>query len=138
MGNVRTNEAMIEIRWSKETNEIDLEGTPEDLQYVRQSILHLLQTDEAQAVIPAAIDFDSAPYSGRLSSLVIQNSEGSTRVSVVVDCLEVQGNSKHLESFADWFNFEANQSHYHCHFEYYPDNEWIHPDSLPLVISVRS
>jgi hypothetical protein len=101
MGNVRTNESMIEIRWSKETNEIDLEGTPEDLQYVRQSILHLLQTDEAQAVIPAAIDFDSAPYSGRLSSLVIQNSEGSTRVAVVVDYLEVQGNSKHLESFAD-------------------------------------
>jgi hypothetical protein len=129
---------MIEIRWSKETNEIDLGGTPEDLQYVRQSILHLLQADEVQSVISAAIEFNPEPYSGRLSSLVIKKSEGSTKVAIVVDYLEVQGNSKHLESFADLFSFEANQSHYHCHFEYYPGNEWIHPDSLPLVISVRS
>jgi hypothetical protein len=66
------------------------------------------------------------------------SSEGSTRVKIVADYLEVKGSFKHLESFADWFDFEANQSQYHCHFEYYPGNEWIYPDSLPLVISVRS
>jgi hypothetical protein len=68
------HKAMIEIRWSDETNEIDLGGTLEDLQYVRQSILHLLQIDKVQSVIPAAIDFDPAPYSGKF----IQKSEGST------------------------------------------------------------
>jgi hypothetical protein len=127
---------VIKIRWNKETNEIELGETPEDLQYVRQSILHLLQTNMVQAVISADIDFDPAPYSDILSSLVIQKSEGSTKVAIVADYLEVKGNPKCLESFADWFDFEANQSNYHCHFEYYPDNEWIHPDSLPLVISV--
>jgi hypothetical protein len=39
-----------------------------------QSILHLLQIDKVQSVIPAAIDFDPAPYSGKF----IQKSEGST------------------------------------------------------------
>jgi hypothetical protein len=129
---------MIEIRWSNATNEIELGGTLEDLQYVRQSILRLLQIDEVQAVVPVAIDFNPAPYSDKLSSLVIRKSEGSTLVTIVANYLEVKGNSNHLESFADWFNFEANQSHYHCHFEYYPGNEWIHPDSLPLIISARS
>jgi hypothetical protein len=127
---------MIEIRWSGATNEIELRGTPEDLQYVRRSILQLLQTDEVQAIIPAAIDFDPYPYSGKLNSLVIYKSESSTIVTMVANYLEVKGNYNHLESFADWFDFEANQSHYHCHFEYYPDNEWIHPDSRPLIISV--
>jgi hypothetical protein len=129
---------MIEIRWSNETNEIELGGTLEDLQYVRQSILRLLQINEVQAVVPAAIDFNPAPYSDKLSSLMIRKSKGSTLVTIVANYLEVKGNSNHLGSFADWFNFEANQSHYHCHFEYYPGNEWIHPDSLPLTISARS
>jgi hypothetical protein len=130
---------MIEIRWSEETNEIELGGTPQDLQYVRQSILHLVhQTDETQITISAAIDFDPSPYSSRLSCLVIDKSENFIRVQIAANCLEVRGNHQNLEVFADWFDFESNMSQYHCHFEYYSGNEWISPDSLPLVISVQS
>jgi hypothetical protein len=129
---------MIEIRWHEETNEIDLGGTPQDLQYIRQSILSLIQTNEAQVDISAAVDFDPAPYSNRLSFLMIRKSKGATKVAIVTDRLEVEGDPKKLEVFADWFDFEADASHYHCHFEYYPGDTWIDPDSLPLIISVLS
>ena len=130
---------MIEIRWSKETNEIELGGTLQDLQYIRQSILHLIhQTDRTQIIISTAIDFDPSPYSSRLSFLVIDKSENFIRVQIAADYLEVRGNPKKLEVFADWFDFESNLSQDHRHFEYYPGNELISPDSLPCVISVQS
>jgi hypothetical protein len=136
---VKPDKIMIEIRWSEETNEIEVGGTPQDLQYVRQSILHLIhQTDETQIIISAAIDFDPSPYSSRLSFLVIDKSENLIRVQLAADCLDVRGNPKNLEVFADWFDFESNMSQYHCHFDYYPGNDLISPDSLPLVISVKS
>ena len=98
----------------------------------------MFQADEAQIIISAAVDFDPAPYSDCLSSLIIRKSKGSTKVAVVTNLLEIEGDSERLEAFAGWFDFEANVSHYHCHFEYYSGDTWIDPDSLPLVISVRS
>ena len=129
---------MINIRWSQKTNEIDLEGTPQALQYIRQSILNLIQEDDLQIIISVATDFDPALYSNRLTSLVIRKSKGSTKITVVANRLEIEGDSERLEAFASWFDFEADVSHYHYHFEYYPDDTWVDPDSLPLVISVQA
>jgi glycerate kinase len=129
---------MIEIRWHKKTNEIDLGGTSQDLQYVRQSILSLIQATETQVSISVATDFNPAPYSDRLSSLIIRKGKGATKVAIVTNQLEIEGNFEKLEAFADWFDFEADGSDYHCHFEYYPGDTWVDPDSLSLVISVRS
>jgi hypothetical protein len=56
----------------------------------------------------------------------------------VANQLEIEGSPEKLEVFADWFDFKAETSHYHCHFEYYPGDTCVAPDSLPLVISVRS
>jgi hypothetical protein len=129
---------MIEIRWDKETNEIEMAGTLQDLQHVCRSILHLTQTNETQITIPAAINFDPAPYSNCLNFIAISKNEDLIKVAVAIDRLEIHGSPKNLEVFADWFNCEDDAAHYHCHFEYYPGNDLIHPDSLPLVISVRS
>jgi hypothetical protein len=128
---------MIEIRWNEKTSEIDLGGTPEDLQYIRQSILRLIRTGEVQISISANLDFEPAPYSSRLSFLIIRKSVGFTKVIIATDHLEVKGNPDNLATFAEWFDFEDSVSNYHCHFDYYEGNEWIAPDSLPLVISVR-
>jgi hypothetical protein len=129
---------MIEIRWDKETNEIELSGTPQEFQHIRQSILHLIRENETQISLSTASNFDPAPYSGCLTFLIICKSEGPTRISISTDRLEVTGNHKNLEAFADWFDFEDDLSDYHCHFDYYPGTDWISPDSLPIVISVRS
>jgi hypothetical protein len=129
---------MIKIRWSQKTNEIDLEGTSQDLQYIRQSILDLIQADEPQVIISGTTNFDPTPYSNHLTSLVIRKSKESTKVKVVTNQLEIEGDSERLGAFASWFDFEADVSHYHCHFEYYPGNTWVDPDSLPLVISVQA
>ena len=129
---------MIEIRWHEETNEIDLGGTSQDLQHVRQSILGLIQANETQISISVAVDFNPAPYSECLGSLIIRKGKGATKVAIVANPLEIEGDSEKLEAFAGWFDFQADVSPYHCHFEYYAGNIWIDPDSLPLVISVRS
>jgi hypothetical protein len=129
---------MIEIRWDEETNEIEMTGTPQELQLICRSILHLTQTNETQITIPTAIDFDPAPYSSCLNSITICKSEDLIKVAIKTDRLEIHGSPKNLEIFADWFNCEDDTAHYHCHFEYYPGNDLIHPDSLPLVISARS
>ncbi|MCY7286385.1 MAG: hypothetical protein LH679_23805 [Cyanobacteria bacterium CAN_BIN43] len=99
----------------------------------------MIQADETQVDVSAAVDFDPAPYSSRLSFLIIRKSKRSTKVAIVTDRLDVEGEPEKLEVFADWFDFEADASHYqyHCHFEYYPGDRWIDPASLPLVISVR-
>jgi hypothetical protein len=115
-----------------------MNGTPRELQLICRSILHLTQTNANQITIPAAIDFEPAPYSSCLNSITICKSEDLIKVAIKIDRLEIQGSPKNLEIFADWFNCEDDTSHYHCHFEYYPGNDLIHPDSLPLVISVRS
>lgn len=128
---------MIEIRWSEKINEIELRGTLQDLQNVRQSILDLLQTDEVQINISANVNVEPAPYSSRLSFITIRKGIGSTKVTVATEHLEVAGNPDCLAKFAEWFDFEGSESNCHCHFDYYEGNEWIAPDSLPLVISVR-
>jgi hypothetical protein len=129
---------MIEIRWDEETNEIEMAGTTQELQLVCHSILHLAQTNEAQITIPAAIDFDPAPYSSCLNSTTICKSEDLIKVAIDIDHLKIHGSPKNLEIFADWFNCKDDTAHYHCHFEYHLGNDLIHPDSLPLVISARS
>jgi hypothetical protein len=129
---------MIKIKCDKKTNEIEMAGTPQELQLVCRSILHLTQTNETQITISAAIDFDPAPYSNCLNSITICKSEDLIKVTIAIDRLEIHGSPKNLEVFADWFNCEDDTAHYHCHFEYYPGNDLIHPDSLPLVISMRS
>jgi hypothetical protein len=129
---------MVEIRWDKETNEIETTGTQQELQLICRSIIHLTQTNVNQITIPAAIDFDPTPYSSRLNFITICKSENLIKVAIEVDHLKIHGSPKNLQIFADWFNCEDDTSHYHCHFEYYPGNDLIHPDSLPLVISARS
>jgi hypothetical protein len=129
---------MIEIRQDEETNEIEMTGTPQELQLICHSVLHLAQTNEVQITIPTAIDFDPAPYSSCLNFATIYKSEDLIKVTINLDHLEIHGSPKNLEIFAGWFNCEDETAHYHCHFEYYPGNDLIHPDSLPLVISARS
>lgn len=129
---------MIEIRWNEKTNEINLGGTLQNLRYVRQSILHLIETDEIQVNISANVNFDPAPYSSLLSFLTIRKGVGSIRVTIATDCLEIEGDIAKLAVFAEWVNFEDSAFNYHCHLDYYEGNEWIAPDSLSLVISVRS
>ncbi len=73
-----------------------------------------------------------------LNFIAISKNEDLIKVAIMIDHLEIKGSPKNLEVFADWFNCEDDAAHYHCHFEYYPRNDLIHPDSLPLVISVRS
>lgn len=82
---------MIEIRFSEE--EIDLQGTPAELRDIRQAILDLLTNDQPILYLAASTNFDPAPYSRYLASLIIRKGLGPTKVSVSGKSLEVEGST---------------------------------------------
>lgn len=132
---------MIEIRFSNGSGggEIDFSGTPKELRNVRQSILNFIQNKAQQVCVIEAATINPSPYDICLSALSICKSSSSIKVSVFANSLQIDGEPKKLETFADLFNFEDDtSSNYHSHFEHHENNELINANSISLIISVRS
>jgi hypothetical protein len=129
---------MIEIRYSA-PNELDISGTVDELQFMRREILDLIQSDAPQIAFEADSAIDAAPYNSALPKLIIRKGQSPTKVSLTNEReVHVEGSPDCLETFASFFDFELNAGKgVHSHHEYYEGNEWIAPDSIPLVISVK-
>lgn len=129
---------MIEIRYST-PSDLEISGVPEELQFVRREILALLKSEVSQIVFEADSNVESAPYSSVLSKLVIAKGHCPTRVSLKNEKeIYVEGSPNYLEAFASFFDFKTNAGKgKHSHYEYYEGNDWIAPDSIPLVINVK-
>jgi hypothetical protein len=129
---------MIEIRYAA-PNEVDISGTADELQSVRQAILDLAQSDASQITIDADSVIDPTSYKSALSKLIIRKAECPTKVSLKNEReIQVEGTADCLEAFASFFDFNSDdRKGAHSHYEYYEGNRWIAPDSMPLVISVR-
>jgi hypothetical protein len=129
---------MIEIRYSA-PNEVDISGTVDELQFVRREILNLTQSDASQIIIDADSDIDPAPYKSVLSKLIILKTDCSTKVSLKDEKeIQVEGSPDCLAGLASFFDFNLDDGKgAHSHYEYYEGNQWIAPDSMPLVISVK-
>ncbi len=128
---------MIEIRYSE--NELDISGTVDELQEVRQRILAFLNSNAPSLIIEASPDFDPHPYLLTIPQMVIEKGQCPTRVSVVnKNEVNIKGSPESLEAFESFFGFDSNaRSGDHLHCEYYDGNEWIAQDSVPLVISIK-
>ena len=104
------------------------------LRQVNQFMLNFIKSDREEAII-ATLDVDPAPYDRCLNFLSIRRDSGAVKVSVVDDRLEITGDSSRIETFADWFNFSDDTSHgYHHHHDGWCGEEWVHSQSMPLVI----
>ncbi|WP_157259701.1 Imm32 family immunity protein [Chamaesiphon minutus] len=117
----------------------DISGTPESLRQVCQFMIDFVESDRVEATI-ATLNVDPVPYDRCLQFLSIRREVGAVKVSAIDDKLEIVGNGDRLTTFADWFNFPDDTANgYHCHHEPWDGNEeWVHPQSLPLVIGVGS
>ena len=129
---------MIEIRYSA-PYDLDISGTVDELQMVRREVLDLIKSDAARISFAANSAVDPAPYESALSKLVIEKSESPTKVSLTNENeIHVEGSLYCLEALASFFDFKPDaEKGAHSHYEYYAGNEWIAPDSIPLVIGVK-
>ena len=132
---------MIEIRFSDSSNggEIDLSGLPTDLRDIRQSILNLIQDKDQQVCVVKAAIVDPSPYKVCLSFVSICKGDNPIKITVSKNSLQIEGESKNLETFAGWLEFDDDTwAGYHHHFDYFGNEEWVDVNSSSLVISVRN
>ena len=120
-------------------NDLDIAGTVSEFASLRSNILELLSSNSLRLAVDADLKFDPAPYQFAIPCLVIEKSDGPTKVSVIEKSMVVvAGSPDNLERFASFFWFDPNvPAGAHAHYEYYDGNESIDPRSVPLVISIR-
>ena len=128
---------MIQIRLT--SDEVDLSGTPGELQQVRAGIEALIRNEETTLRIAANSAIDPAPYERTLRELRIERGGGPTKISVEEQTLLVSGADENLVRFSSWFDVEPEaESGTHNHFDYFPGNPHIDADSRSLVVTVLS
>jgi hypothetical protein len=129
---------MIEIRYT-DPEGFDISGTGRELQAIRQGIFDLLSSEKETFIIEAATGYDPAPYDEVFSRMVIRKGAGPTKASIFSEKeLLVEGRTECLSAFASFFNFEpGDREGLHTHHEYFEGNDWIAPDSIPLVIGIQ-
>jgi hypothetical protein len=128
---------MLEIRYSA-PDSLDISASVDELCRVRLDILKMVQSGTRHNSFEADSTIHPAPYHYALSKLVILKRECPTRVSLQNEKeILVEGSPDCLEVFASFFEFEFDaEKGSHAHFEY-QGNDWITPDSIPLVICVK-
>jgi len=129
---------MLEIRYSA-PYDLNISGTVDELQAVRREILALIKSGVSRISFGADSSFEPSPYDAALSKLVIVKGQCPTKVSLNNGGeIHVEGSPYCLEAFASFFDFKSDAGKgAHTHYEYYKGNEWVAPDSIPLVISVK-
>jgi hypothetical protein len=130
---------MIRIAYSsRPLGGLDLSGAPRELREVRDRILAFLESNAESLAIATDARANPCPYDRTLNGLVVQKAEELMRVNVTTDgWVDVRGSCSCLENFASYFNFDDSElAGHHSHFAYWDGHEWIHPDSIPLVIGV--
>jgi hypothetical protein len=128
---------MIQVRYSP-PNELDIAGTVPELCDLRDAVLEAAKSTAAHIELKADSSTDPSPYDATLSRLVVETGTGPTEVSVTNGVIQIAGSPSCLETLASFLNFKPDaQKGDHAHYEYYEGNQWIAPDSVPLVFSVR-
>jgi hypothetical protein len=129
---------MIEIRYNS-PHDLDISGSPDDLQLVQQRIFDLLKSGALQVIVKADGTIDPSPYAFAIPGLVLVKGQCPTRISLKdAEQLQIEGSPENLEKFASFFDFEASASKGdHLHYEYFKGIESIAEDFIPLVVSVR-
>jgi hypothetical protein len=129
---------MIEIRYSLD-EAIDILGSCEELELLRQEILGLLKTDSEQIYVTGESDISAEPWNFVASGLEIIQNGKAVKVSISEDnSIHIKGSKDNLEKFASFLVFDENSvSGSHSHYEYYEGNEYIDSNSFPLIIGVK-
>jgi hypothetical protein len=128
---------MLRIRHTN--NEVDIEGTAGELQQLKTRVLALALTAEGEVTVPAESGYNPAPYSTILERAVVDVAAGPTLVEVIRGGqLSITASPDNLRRLASFISVpEGALPGWHSHYEYYSGNEYIMPNSAPIVFSLR-
>lgn len=130
---------MIEICYSK-NGEIDVSGYWKELEQLRQQVLTFTKSNLKEVFIETNENIIQSPWDFAAKGLKIVRCGDAVRISISKDnVLLIEGSDENLEGFASFLYFDKNASSgFHSHYEYYDGNKWIEPDSIPLIISLKT
>jgi CelD/BcsL family acetyltransferase involved in cellulose biosynthesis len=116
--------------------QLEISGSPGELNAIADAIERM----EAGAVLSSGADAaaDPRPYKRCLTALVARITEGPVRVALSGDRVVVTGSAAMMRAFASYFRFDAGAPRgTHHHYEWFDGNDYVAPDSAPLVVSVE-
>ncbi len=128
---------MIELYTSD--NGLEISGTVDELQTVKQTIVDLAEGDHCTVALEANSEIDPFPYSSVARKLLFIKKECPTKLSLLnKTTVSIEGSPENLKRLASFLDFEPEAvSKRHARYEYCDGNEWIASDSIPLVISIK-
>jgi hypothetical protein len=129
---------MIRIRYSA-PSDLEISGSAADLETIRHGLLGLLVLPAQHEIqFEADTQCDPRPYMNVIPKLIIRKGQGPTRVTAENYSVQIAGSIDSLDAFASFLDFESTAiPGSHTHYEYYDDNPYISPDSVPLVIAIE-
>ena len=124
------------IRW--EPKGVDVSGTLSELANVASEIDGVASSAKAFVEVVGETDGSPAPYDRLLACMRVTSGNGPVRISEHPQgVLHVTGGSQELAALESYFLFGPDATRgAHNHYEYFPGNEYVTADSLPLVVSV--
>jgi len=128
---------MIEIRYSKDPfEEIELEGTMEELSSLAFRMKDFLRSDESILFRKASDDYDPSPYQECLTGLKIQKADQKIVISVEGVNLCIKGDIFCLTNFLD--NIPADgEIGTHLHYDRVGREKFVSEKSLSITLSIR-
>jgi hypothetical protein len=128
------------VRISWEPNGVDVSGSLAELAEVARQVKNAAVTAALAAELPADATGSAAPYVRYLNSVRIIAGRGPVCITEHPGgILNITGGPKELGALASFFVFEADATPgAHSHYEYFPGNEYVAPESLPLVVSLET
>lgn len=131
---------MLEICYSLD-EAIDISGTQKEVESFRQAILEFLKSDLEKIHIDIEKVITSEPWDFVARDLQIIQNDSPVKVSVAEErVIKIEGSKEYLEKFTSFLVFDEKAvSGHHSHYEYYDyeENEYVHPDSFPLIIGIK-
>lgn len=129
---------MLEIRYSG-VQEVDLAGSRIELEELRNAVLGLTTGELSEVWFEADGTTDPKPWDSVGRALNIRRGGEAVLVSISHDStVAIEASEENLDNFASFLYFdETAESGSHSHFEFYEGNDYITPDSIPLVISLK-
>jgi hypothetical protein len=113
---------------------LDISASPSELNAFADRIERLSTGEEMFAATDVA---DPQPYDRCLVGLKARIAEGPVRISVEGGLVVVTASPPMMRKFASYFRFDPSARRgTHKHHEWFKGNEYVAPDSTPLVISV--
>lgn len=128
---------MLEIRYSED--EVELAASKREFEGLRTALSDFISGDLREMQLQADTTITSEPWNCVARELKILRRGGGVRVSVGDgSTLVVEGSDQNLDNFASFLFFDTTaESGEHSHFEFHDGNNYITPDSIPLIIRVQ-